>query len=85
MLWVSKIKHWAGTHFSTINSCYVDTKNVYTIRRMNGYLVTIDQKQNAMGQQKFAMAQEPVFRPSIVAKKTIDNTTSRVTLGTRTS
>ena len=52
---------------------------------MNGYLVTIDQKQNAMGQQKFAMAQEPVFRPSIVAQKTIDNTTSRVTLGTRTS
>jgi hypothetical protein len=38
-------KHYlgAGTHFSHINRCYVDTNNVFTISRTNGYqIVRID-------------------------------------------
>ena len=58
--------HETGTHFSTINSCYVDTNNVYRISRMNGYRIvcidgTIDQKLNAMGQQRIAAARELIF------------------------
>jgi hypothetical protein len=61
MPWDSKKCRKTGTHFSTINICYADTNNVYTISRTNEYqIVLIDgydrPKLNATGQQKNATA-----------------------------